>query len=153
MARPSISRRRNLSCRSHRRPARPPPATGAQAEVRTMDQPRNPSGPLTGIRVLEFSQIVAGPVAGLNLADLGADVSKVEPPAGDSHRFVGTTVPGDSKMFQGNNRGKRSLVVDLQRPDGLALIRRLIPSVDVVISNFRLGVPERLGIDYASLTR
>jgi formyl-CoA transferase len=105
------------------------------------------------VRVLEFSQIVAGPVAGLNLADLGADVIKVEPPAGDSHRFVGTTVPGESKMFQGNNRGKRSLVVDVRKPEGRALIHRLIPSVDVVISNFRLGVPERLGIDYASLKR
>jgi crotonobetainyl-CoA:carnitine CoA-transferase CaiB-like acyl-CoA transferase len=51
-----------------------------------MDGPRNPGGPLSGVRVLEFSQIVAGPVAGLNLADLGADVIKVEPPAGDSHR-------------------------------------------------------------------
>jgi formyl-CoA transferase len=118
-----------------------------------MDRPGNRGGPLAGIRVLEFSQIVAGPVAGLNLADLGADVIKVEPPAGDSHRFVGTTVPGESKMFQGNNRGKRSLVVDLQTADGPALIRRLIPSVDVVISNYRLGVPERLGIDYASLKR
>ncbi|MFN8618220.1 MAG: CoA transferase [Dehalococcoidia bacterium] len=109
--------------------------------------------PLAGVRVLEFSQIVAGPVAGLNLADLGADVIKVEPPAGDSHRFVGTTVPGESKMFQGNNRGKRSLVVDVASEDGRALIHRLIPSVDVVISNFRLGVPERLGIDYRTLRR
>lgn len=109
--------------------------------------------PLAGVRVLEFSQIVAGPVAGLNLADLGADVIKVEPPAGDSHRFVGTTVPGESKMFQGNNRGKRSLVVDVASEDGRALIHRLIPSVDVVISNFRLGVPERLGIDYGTLRR
>lgn len=108
-------------------------------------------GPLAGTRVLEFSQIVAGPVAGLNLADLGADVIKVEPPSGDSHRFVGTTVPGESKMFQGNNRGKRSLVVDVSEPEGLALIQRLMPTVDVVISNFRLGVPERLGIDYSSL--
>jgi len=116
-----------------------------------MDEPRERGGPLAGVRVLEFSQIVAGPVAGLNLADLGADVIKVEPPAGDSHRFVGTTVPGESKMYQGNNRGKRSLVVDVRHPEGLALIRRLIPSVDVVVINFRLGVPERLGIDYASL--
>jgi crotonobetainyl-CoA:carnitine CoA-transferase CaiB-like acyl-CoA transferase len=115
--------------------------------------PRHTSGPLTGIRVLEFSQIVAGPVAGLNLADLGADVIKVEPPSGDSHRFVGTTVPGESKMYQGNNRGKRSLVVDLQQPEGLALIHQLVPQIDVVINNFRLGVPERLGIDCATLTQ
>src|SRR5215471_18841594 len=118
-----------------------------------MDEPRRSDGPLSGVHVLEFSQIVAGPVAGLNLADLGADVIKVESPAGDSHRFVGTTVPGESKMYQGNNRGKRSLVVDLRRPEGQALIHRLIRHVDVVLSNFRLGVPERLGIDYGSLTK
>ncbi len=118
-----------------------------------MDGPTGSSGPLSGIRVLEFSQIVAGPVAGLNLADLGADVIKVEPPSGDSHRYAGTTVPGESKMYQGNNRGKRSLVVDIQKPEGLAVILKLIPSVDVVVNNFRFGVPERLGIDFASLTR
>lgn len=110
-----------------------------------------PSGPLAGIRVLEFSQIVAGPVAGLNLADLGADVIKVEPPSGDSHRFVGTTVPGESKMYQGNNRGKRGLVVDLHDPQGIAAILALMPSVDVVLMNYRPGVPQRLGIDYDSL--
>ncbi|MCK9487234.1 MAG: CoA transferase [Dehalococcoidia bacterium] len=120
------------------------------AEVAEQD-PSRPSGPLAGIRVLEFSQIVAGPVAGLNLADLGADVIKVEPPAGDSHRFVGTTVPGESKMYQGNNRGKRGLVVDLHDPRGTAALLALVPSVDVVIMNYRPGVPERLGMDYDSL--
>ncbi|MQA00788.1 MAG: CoA transferase [Dehalococcoidia bacterium] len=109
------------------------------------------TGPLSGIRVLEFSQIVAGPVAGLNLADLGADVIKVEPPAGDSHRFVGTTVPGEAKMFQGNNRGKRGLVLDLHDPRGRALIHRLVPTIDVVLINYRPGVPERLQIDYETL--
>ncbi len=109
------------------------------------------AGPLAGVRVLEFTQIVAGPVAGMSLADLGADVIKVEPPAGDPHRFVSTSVPGESKMYQGNNRGKRGLVVDLRDPRGAAVIRRLIPSVDVVLVNYRAGVAERLGIDYASL--
>jgi formyl-CoA transferase len=109
------------------------------------------AGPLAGIRVLEFSQIVAGPVAGLALADLGADVIKVEPPAGDPHRFVGTTVPGDSKMYQGNNRGKRGLVVDLQDPRGVDAIRRLVPTIDVVIVNYRPGVAERLGLHYDAL--
>ncbi len=108
-------------------------------------------GPLRGIRILEFSQIVAGPVAGLNLADLGADVIKIEPMSGDSHRFVGTTVPGESKMYQGNNRGKRGMVVDLQDARGLALIHCLVPTVDAVVINFRPGVPERLGIDYETL--
>ena len=110
-------------------------------------------GPLHGVRVLEFSQIVAGPVAGLNLADLGADVIKVEPIAGDSHRFAGTTVPGESKMYQGNNRGKRGLVIDLHDARGRDLIYRLAPTVDVVLINHRPGVPERLGIDYDTLRR
>jgi crotonobetainyl-CoA:carnitine CoA-transferase CaiB-like acyl-CoA transferase len=108
-------------------------------------------GPLHGIRVLEFSMIVAGPVAGLNLADLGADVIKVEPPRGDSHRFVSTTVPGESKMYQGNNRGKRGLVVDLQDRRGVEVIHRLVPSIDAVIVNYRPGVAARLGIDYERL--
>jgi formyl-CoA transferase len=108
-------------------------------------------GPLKGVRVLEFSQIVAGPVAGLNLADLGADVIKVEPPRGDSHRYTSTTVPGESKMYQGNNRGKRGLVVDLQDPRGIALVHRLVPTVDVVIVNYRPGVARRIGIDYDTL--
>ncbi|MFQ5380788.1 MAG: CaiB/BaiF CoA transferase family protein [Dehalococcoidia bacterium] len=108
-------------------------------------------GPLSDIRVLEFSQIVAGPVAGLNLADLGADVIKIEPPSGDPHRFVGTTVPGEAKMYQGNNRGKRGAVIDLQDPRGRALIHRLMPTVDAVIINYRLGVARRNGIDYETL--
>ena len=108
-------------------------------------------GPLAGIRVLEFTQIVAGPVCGVNLSDLGADVIKVEPPGGDSHRRLNSIVPGESKFFQGLNRGKRSLVVDLHVPGGRELIHRLVPGIDVVINNYRLGVPERLGIDYATL--
>ena len=118
-----------------------------------MERQNAARGPLHGIRVLEFSQIVAGPVAGLNLADLGADVIKVEPPRGDAHRFVGTTVPGESKMFQGNNRGKRGIVVDLQDPRGLALIHGMLPSIDVVIINYRPGVAERLGLGYEALKR
>ena len=116
-----------------------------------MEPPRDASTALAGVRVLEFSQIVAGPVAGLNLADLGADVVKVEPLRGDAHRFVGTTVPGESKMFQGNNRGKRGLVVDLGDARGLDLIHRMLPAIDVVIINYRPGVAERLGLDYETL--
>jgi crotonobetainyl-CoA:carnitine CoA-transferase CaiB-like acyl-CoA transferase len=110
-----------------------------------------PTGPLAGIRVLEFSQIVAGPVAGLNLADLGADVIKVETLRGDSHRYVATTVPGESKMYQGNNRGKRCLSLNLQDRRGLAVIHRLVPSIDAVIVNYRPGVAGRLGIGYETL--
>ena len=108
-------------------------------------------GALAGIRVLEFSQIIAGPAAGINLSDLGADVIKTEPPGGELLRRSGSVVPGESKAFQAYNRGKRGIVLDLHDPRGLAVVQRLIPSMDVVISNFRPGVPERLGIDYASL--
>ena len=108
-------------------------------------------GPLHGIRVLEFSQIVAGPVAGLNLADLGADVIKVEPPGGDSHRNVGSVVPNESKMFQGNNRGKRGIVLDLHDPRAQDVIHRMAPRIDVVVINHRPGVAQRLRIDYETL--
>jgi len=103
--------------------------------------------------VLEFSQIVAGPVAGMALSDFGADVVKVEPLAGETRRNSGAVVPNEGKYFQSLNRGKRSLTVDLTRPEGQRLIHRLIPRFDVVVSNFRVGVPEKLGIDYATLSR
>ncbi len=110
-------------------------------------------GPLAGIRILEFSQIVAGPVAGTALADFGADVVKVEPPAGEARRNGGAVVPNEGKYFQSLNRGKRSLTVDLSKPEGAALIRRIIPGFDVVISNYRFGVAKRLGIDYEALSK
>lgn len=108
-------------------------------------------GPLRGVRVLEFSQIIAGPVAGIHLSDLGADVVKVEPPRGEDRRNSGAVVPNEGKYFQSLNRGKRSLTVDLAQPAGRGLVRRLVPHFDVVLSNYRSGVAERLGIDYASL--
>jgi len=109
------------------------------------------SGPLTGVRVLEFSQIVAAPFCGCLLSDAGADVVKVEPPRGDSHRAMGAVVPEMGKRFQSLNRGKRSLTIDLQLPEGRELVYRLIPDFDVVIINYRVGVPKRLGIDYETL--
>ena len=108
-------------------------------------------GPLSGIRILEFSQIVAAPFCGCILADQGADVVKVEGPGGDPHRNAGAVIPGLGKRFQSLNRGKRSLVVDLHTPNGLEVIYRLIPGIDVVIINFRGGVAQRLGIDYETL--
>ncbi|MYE47135.1 MAG: CoA transferase [Chloroflexi bacterium] len=111
------------------------------------------SGPLAGIRVLEFSLIVAGPATGINLSDLGADVIKVEPPGGEAIRQSGAVVPNESKAFQGYNRGKRGIIVDLADPRGLEVIERLMPNIDVVTSNYRPGVAERLGIDYESLVR
>jgi len=108
-------------------------------------------GPLDGVRVLEFSQIVAAPVCGVQLADLGADVIKVEPPGGEQTRRSGAVVPLEGKGYQALNRGKRSLVVNMQDPRGRALIHRIVPGVDVVTTNYRLGVAERMGIDYETL--
>ncbi|MGI8552080.1 MAG: CaiB/BaiF CoA transferase family protein [Dehalococcoidia bacterium] len=108
-------------------------------------------GPLDGIKVLEFSQIVAGPYAGVNLSDLGADVLKIEPPEGDSLRRLGAVVPNESKGFQSLNRGKRSLVLDLADERGQAIVHRLVRDFDVVTVNYRLGVARRLKIDYDSL--
>ena len=108
-------------------------------------------GPLDGIRVLEFSLVVAGPMSGVLLSDLGADVIKVEPPGGESLRQARAIVPDESKAFQTFNRGKRGIVVDLQQPEGREVIHRLVPTVDVVVVNYRYGVAERVGIDYETL--
>ena len=110
------------------------------------------TGPLDGIRVLEFCQIVAGPVIGQFLADLGADVVKVEPPEGDAFRRTGSVVPGTSKGFQWYNRGKRSLILNLRYPRAQAIVHRMVPSFDVVVANPRPGVLERQRIDYETLS-
>lgn len=112
-----------------------------------------PSGALAGVRILEFSQIVAGPFAGLALSDFGADVVKVEPLAGEARRNSGAIIPNEGKYFQSLNRGKRSLTVDLASAEGQALIHRLVPDFDVVIINYREGVAARLNIDYATLSK
>jgi crotonobetainyl-CoA:carnitine CoA-transferase CaiB-like acyl-CoA transferase len=98
-------------------------------------------GPLSGFRVLDMGTFVAGPYAGSLLAELGADVIKVEPPAGDPFRVSGFVF----------NRGMRSLSVNLQAPDGADALRRLARTSDVVINSLRPGVAARLGIDYATL--
>lgn len=108
-------------------------------------------GPLAGVRVLEITQIIAGPYCGLNLADLGADVVKVEPPEGEGVRRVGQFAPGESKAYHTLNRGKRSLVLDLKRPESQELIHRIIPQFDVFVMNSRAGVAGRLHLDYDTL--
>ena len=110
------------------------------------------TGPFDGIRVLEFCQVVAGPVIGQFLADLGADVVKVEPPEGDAFRRTGSVVPGTSKGFQWYNRGKRSLMLNLRDPRAQAIVHRMVPSFDVVVANPRPGVLERQRIDYETLS-
>ena len=110
-------------------------------------------GPLEGIRVLEFSQLVAGPFSGCVLSDLGAEVIKVErPPGGDPHRNFGAVIPHEGKRFQAVNRGKRSILVDLQTGAGRELIHRILPLFDVLTINFRQRVLERLEVDYETLS-
>lgn len=101
-------------------------------------------GPLAGVRVLDVGNVIAGPFGPTILANYGADVIKVESPEGDTFR---TAAIG----FAGWNRGKRSVVLDMKTAEGLATFKELVRTSDVVVGNFRLGVPERLGIDHASL--
>ena len=110
-------------------------------------------GALDGIKVFEVTQILAGPFCGLNLADLGADVIKVEPPGGDGTRVSAAFAPGESKFYHALNRGKRSLVIDLAHDRGRELVHRIIPRFDVFVINSRPGVPQRLGVDYDTLRR
>ncbi len=111
------------------------------------------TGPLDGYRVLEFSHIVAIPYCGMLLADLGADVVKAEPPTGDALRRMAGFAPGESKFFQGLNRGKRGIVINLQTDAGRELVYRIIPQFDVFMINGRPGVPHRLGVDYDTLRK
>lgn len=110
------------------------------------------AGPLAGLRVLDLSRVFAGPVAGRVLSDLGADVVKVEPPDGDVSRNWGRKVAGLSTYFVQQNVGKRNICVDLNHPDGVALIQELAAIADIVIENFRPGVLASFGLDWAGLS-
>ena len=103
-------------------------------------------GPLDGIRVLDLTTMVSGPVATMMLADQGADVIKIESPAGDIMRQYGVVHRGMSATFLSCNRSKRSLCVDLKTADGLAIVRRLVETADVLVQNFRPGAIERMGL-------
>ena len=118
------------------------------------DQQRStaePKGPLSGIKVLDMSAYLAGPYGCTLLADLGAEVVKVEPPAGDLVRQFPSSLEGDSRLFLGVNRGKLGIVLDLKKPEALAALDRLVAETDVFVHNFRPSVPARLGIDYDRL--
>ncbi len=108
-------------------------------------------GPLSGVRVLEFSQIIAGPFGCQNLSDMGAEVIKVEPPEGEAWRQFSQFMPDESKWFHSLNRGKRSLALSMREPEAQQIVHRLIPEIDVVVINYRPDVAARLGIDYDTL--
>ena len=111
--------------------------------------------PLEGILVLDFSQFLAGPVAAMRLADLGARVIKIERPVvGDIGRtlaFAGRTADGETISFHAMNRNKEGITADLKNPEDLAYVRELAAKADVIIQNFRPGVMERIGLDYESV--
>ena len=109
-------------------------------------------GPLHGVKVVDLSVMISGPLAAMMLADQGAEVVKVESPGlGDIMRFLGTSKGGVTGIFANNNRGKRSLVVDLKSDDGTDVVRRLIAGADVLIQNFRPGAMERLGLGWEEM--
>ncbi|MBL4579547.1 MAG: CoA transferase, partial [SAR324 cluster bacterium] len=110
-------------------------------------------GPLSGVRVIELAHIMAGPCCGLMLADMGADVIKLEKaPAGDdSRRFLPPDIGDESAAFLMMNRNKRGIVVDLKTAGGKQVARRLLADVDVVIENYRKGTMELLGLGYETL--
>jgi crotonobetainyl-CoA:carnitine CoA-transferase CaiB-like acyl-CoA transferase len=111
------------------------------------------AGPLQGIRVLDFTRVLAGPSAALALADLGAEVLKVEPPGtGDETRTFPPFRENVSHYFLSVNRGKKSIVVDLKTEAGVALVRDLAAKCDILVENYRPGVMERLGLGYAALS-
>ena len=113
--------------------------------------------PLEGCVVLEFSQFLAGPVAGLRLSDLGARVIKIEKPeVGDLCRYIylsDTNLSGDNSLFHAINRNKESFVADLKNPDDLEKIKKLITKADIITQNFRPGVIERIGLDYEKVKK
>jgi crotonobetainyl-CoA:carnitine CoA-transferase CaiB-like acyl-CoA transferase len=111
-------------------------------------------GALEGVRVLDASQMLAGPICAMRLGDLGADVIKVEPPQGEHNRhhgFGAVRVAGATPTFVGLNRNKRSVTIDLKHPDGLAALLELVAAADVFLQNYRVGTAERLGIGWEQL--
>jgi crotonobetainyl-CoA:carnitine CoA-transferase CaiB-like acyl-CoA transferase len=109
-------------------------------------------GSLDGIRVVDFSQIAAGPLCTMFLGDMGADVIKVEPPGGDVGRRLGPPfIEGEGTLFMALNRNKRGVVIDLKTPEGRCQAQRLVAEADVLVESFRPRVADRLGIGFAEM--
>ena len=110
--------------------------------------------PLEGIRILEIASMIFGPLAGQYLGDMGADVIKLEPPEGDLTRAIGPRrSPRMGAFFMTSNRSKRSIVVDLKRPEGREVLQRLVAKTDVLLHSMRTPAAKRLGLDYATLVK
>lgn len=109
--------------------------------------------PLKDIRVLDLSRVLAGPFAGRMLSDLGAEVVKVEPPEGDVTRIWGKKTAGLSGYYTQQNAGKRNISIDFRKPEGVALLKRLVAEADVLLENFRPGIMQRFDIHWESLAK
>lgn len=111
-----------------------------------------PLGPLKGIRVIDITSMITGPLCAQQLGDLGADVIKIEPTHGEISRWMAPPQKaGLTGFYAQMNRNKRSLSVDLKHPEGIAIVKKLAETADVLVENFRGGVPDRLGIGYETL--
>ena len=107
--------------------------------------------PLTGLKVLDLTRVVSGPFCTMLLADLGADVIKIEAPEGDPSRVTGIMGKGENPYFVNLNRNKRTITVDMKQEEGKEIVRRLAKRSDVLVENFRPGVMDRLGLGYSQL--
>lgn len=110
-------------------------------------------GALKGIRVVDVSQVMAGPYCSMLLADMGADVIKIEPPSGENTRRWPPHIDGQSAAFMAINRNKRSMTIDLKSEEGREVFYKLIETADILVENYRPGVSTRLGVDYETLTK
>ena len=111
-------------------------------------------GPLKGVKVVELAHIMAGPICGLMLADMGADVIKVEKEAGDdTRRFVPPAIEGESAAYMMMNRNKRGIVLNLKNDEDREAFRLIVSKSDILIENYRKGTMERLGLSYEELKK
>src|SRR3954469_9343699 len=108
-------------------------------------------GPLHGLRVLDISNVIAGPFAAGMLGDFGADVLKVELPSGDPCRAIPPHKDGKPLIWKVTNRNKKAITLDLRKPEGIALFKRLLPRFDVLIENYRPGTLDKWGLDKETL--
>src|SRR6266849_8272306 len=116
-----------------------------------MRESDNTTAPLDGVRVLDFSIMLAGPYCARRLAEGGADVLKLAPPEGDDMRRRAPLREGNSAYFGQLNAGKRSIALDLKSSEAIKLIYRLVEETDILVENFRPGVMDRLGLGYEAL--